>query len=228
MWIPGSTLGAPALFLAGTASSLHCGLMCGALGVHHVRAAGTLRAATALAWLHSGRILGYGLLGVLAGAVGQSILLRLPAVISGQLLQAVAALGLVVVGARMVNRRSRDRACCVPRGEGLLRRCPPRLNLLARGLLWALVPCGLLYSLLLLAALSGSPWSGGLLTTAFASGGAPLLAGIGWSGRHRETPPGRGAGWWLIGLGMVCLAASLLLPAGLAPYWCGAPGRPPV
>ena len=44
MWIPGSTLGAPALFLAGTASSLHCGLMCGALGVHHVRAAGTLRA----------------------------------------------------------------------------------------------------------------------------------------------------------------------------------------
>ncbi|HZR34571.1 MAG TPA: sulfite exporter TauE/SafE family protein [Nevskia sp.] len=227
MWIPGSTLGAPALFLAGTASSIHCGLMCGALGVHHARAGGALPAGAALAWLHGGRILGYGLLGALAGAAGQSLLWHLPRVVTGQVLQAFAALCLVLVGARMLAGRGRNRACCVPRSEGLLRRCPPRLNLLLRGLLWALIPCGLLYSLLLLAALSGGALSGALLTAAFACGGAPLLAGIGWSGRNREQRPHHGAGWWLIGLGLVCLAAALLLPAGLAPGWCEVPGRAP-
>jgi sulfite exporter TauE/SafE len=146
--------------------------------------------------------------------------------LSGQVLQGFAALCLVVVGARLAAGHGRTRDCCAAQAGGRLQRCPSRLNLFLRGLLWALVPCGLLYSLLLLAALSGSAAGGAALTAAFACGGTPLLAGIGWSGRHREARLQRGAGWWLVALGTVCLAAVVLMPAGIAPGWCSLPGRP--
>jgi sulfite exporter TauE/SafE len=222
MWIPAAGLGAPALFLAGAASGVHCGLMCGAIGIHQARGAGSLPAAAALAWVQAGRILGYALLGALAGALGQTILLHLPGPRAGQALQALAALGLAGVGLRLLRQGGAPPACCVPRAAPR-RRWPPRLALLGRGLLWALLPCGLLYSLLLLAALSGSAWSGALLSGAFAAGGAPLLAGIGWSGRRRAAIAPRRAGWWLIAAGLAGCAATLLFPAVIA-GWCAARG----
>ena len=49
---------------------------------------------------------------------------------------------------------------------------------LAAGFAWALMPCGLLYSAVLVAALSGGAWQGALSMAAFAVGGAVwLLAG---------------------------------------------------
>jgi sulfite exporter TauE/SafE len=221
MWIPAAGLGAPALFLAGAASGVHCGLMCGAIGIHQARAAGGLPAAAALAWVQAGRILGYALLGALAGAAGQSILLHLPGPRAGQILQALAALGLAGVGLRLLLQGGPPAACCVPQTPPLRRW--PRLGLLGRGLLWALLPCGLLYSLLLIAALSGSAASGALLTGAFAAGGAPLLAGIGWGGRRHAAIPARRAGWWLIAAGLTGCAATLLFPAAIA-GWCAARG----
>jgi sulfite exporter TauE/SafE len=221
MWIPAASLGAPALFLAGAASGVHCGLMCGAIGIHHARAAGGLPAASALAWVQAGRILGYTLLGALAGALGQSVLLHLPSPRAGQYLQALAALGLAGAGLRLLLRSGAPPACCMPPAPPQRCRWPLRPGLLGRGLLWALLPCGLLYSLLLLAALSGSAGSGALLSGAFAAGGAPLLAGIGWSGRRHGAIPPRRAGWWLIATGLAGCAASLLFPAAIA-GWCAA------
>lgn len=222
MWVPGSLLTMPALFLAGTAASAHCALMCGAVSVHHARAAGPLPLAQALAWTHGGRILGYAVLGGLAGAAGQAILRFLPAAGLGRWIQLLAAAGLIGVGLRMVLARPAVAPCCKAPAPQLLSRWPLRAQLFARGLLWAALPCGLLYSVLLLSAISGGALSGGLLAGAFALGGVPLLAAIGWSGARRSLPARRlrTAGWGLVGLGAAAAAAVLLSHTGLAFGWC--------
>lgn len=228
MWLPWSTLGVPALLLAGAAAGIHCTAMCGALGTHHLRAAQGLPAAEALFWLHSGRVLGYGALGLAFGALGQSLLRHLPAPWIGAALQATADLALIGVGAQLLAVRKPAPACChapaPPKSAWI--ELPPWLNLFGRGLLWAAMPCGLLYSVLLLAALSGDAASGGLLAGAFALGGTPLLAAVAWRGARRAQPGSRLAGWWLIGLGVLGLAAILVLPHAGLPGWCAPAGRP--
>ena len=47
---------------------------------------------------------------------------------------------------------------------------------LLTGLLWALLPCGLLYSALVVAALAAQPWQGALVMTLFALTSAAVLA----------------------------------------------------
>jgi sulfite exporter TauE/SafE len=222
--MPGSLLTAPALFLAGMGASVHCSLMCGALSVHHARASARLPLPYQLALTQAGRVLGYGALGALAGGAGQAVLRHLPALALGRTLQALAALGLIVVGAQLAWSRPPAPACCrAPEPQGL-RRWPSGAQAFSRGLLWAAVPCGLLYSVLALAAVSGNAGSGALLSGAFALGGSPLLAAVGWSGARRTLPARRlrGTGWGLMGLGAAGLAAIVLLHAG-GPAWCSLP-----
>ena len=90
-----------------------CAALCGALSAHQTRAAaGGLPLPTALAWLHGGRVLGYGLLGVGAGVVGQSLLKHLPSPEIGRLIQSGAALVLVAIGVRLLRKRPRAPTCC--------------------------------------------------------------------------------------------------------------------
>ncbi len=222
MWIPGSVLSAPALFLAGSAASVHCALMCGAVSAHHARAARPLPLTQSLAWIHCGRVLGYAAFGVLAGAAGQAIVLHLPNASTGRLLQGGAALVLVLIGLRMVVSPRLAPACCQIPTKQPFKHWPLRLELLIRGLLWAAIPCGLLYSVLLLCALSGDFVTGGLLAGAFALGGAPLLAIVGWRGARGGSALSRqGTGWWLIALGLAGLAAILVMPSIGGTAWCG-------
>jgi len=58
-------------------------------------------------------------------------------------------------------------------GQGLSKAGRP----LAAGLLWALLPCGLLYSALAIAALASDPLRGGLVMAAFGAGTAANLLG---------------------------------------------------
>ncbi|MBL6751959.1 MAG: sulfite exporter TauE/SafE family protein [Nevskia sp.] len=224
MWVPGSLLTAPALFLAGMTASVHCTLMCGGLSIHHARAAPAERLAQALALTHGGRLLGYAALGAAAGAAGQGILRHLPAPALGRTLQVLAAAGIIAIGAQMALARRPAAACCrvaEPRGP---RRRAPALRSFGRGLLWAAVPCGLLYSVLGLAAVSGDAASGALLAGAFGLGGSPLLAAAGWGGARRTQPLHRlrATGWGLMGLGAAGLAAIVLLHAA-GPAWCSLP-----
>jgi hypothetical protein len=226
IWIPGGLLTAPALFLAGAAASVHCAVMCGALSVHHARSAPELSAREALLWTHGGRVAGYAAMGSIAGAAGQAVLRHLPAVELGRGVQMMAALALVAVGIWLLLRRPRSSpACCRIPGAQATAHWPVRMRLLARGLLWALLPCGLLYAVLLLSAMSASAVSGAMLTAAFALGGSPLLALIGWSGRHRPAAElaNRAAGLWLIGLGAIGVIAPIVFGSGGVIAWC-APG----
>lgn len=213
-------LSAPALFLAGAAAGLHCALMCGAWQALHLADRGTLSLPRALTLLHGVRVTGYALLGAIAGGAGGVLLRALPGTGVGRLLQVLAGASLVAAGILQLHgRASAAKACCVPAPRALSG-VPPPARLIARGLLWALLPCGILYAMLPLAVFSGSAATGAALLAAFGLGTTPLLAGS--AGVLALTRAGRVAGIVLIGAGVASAAAVLLESAALL-SWCRAP-----
>jgi len=181
-------LTAPALFLAGATTSLHCALMCGAVNAAQARSHGPVPLPAALALVHAGRVLGYALLGLLAGALGARLAFWLPDVAGGRALQGLAALALIAAGLQQFGVRPLVRAnhaaCLRDGGMGGIGGLtpmgfPPRLRLFSQGLLWALMPCGILYTVVLLAGLTASPVAGFLLLAAFGLGTVPLMGASG-------------------------------------------------
>ncbi|MBX6419751.1 MAG: sulfite exporter TauE/SafE family protein [Nevskia sp.] len=223
----GVPLTVPALFAAGLASSLHCTFMCGALNAAQARTRGAVGLNQALLLIHGGRVAGYAGLGAAAGALGQSLIHALPATAAGGAVQAAAAAALIGIGLRQwrAPARAAHDACHVPRA-GFAARFPARLRLPLQGLCWALLPCGILYGALLLAAFSGGALSGALLLLAFGLGTLPLLyAGGGlFAATARPSPQlRRVSGLALVALGLASFAAVLLHPAWLPGLWCHTP-----
>jgi sulfite exporter TauE/SafE len=98
---------------------------------------------------------------------------------------------------------------------------------LAMGVLWAFLPCGLLYSALLVAAMASDPIGGALVMAMFALGTSVTMTAGPWLWlRLRGTTPGDGS--WGIRLAGLALAASsswalwMGLTHGTAP-WCVVP-----
>lgn len=168
-------------FMMGVLGGAHCVAMCG--GSSSALCAGAPRAGRLGVAYNGGRVVGYAVLGLLVGALGS-----LPpdgpldAVRFG--LRALAALCMLAVGLHLVGLPS-----FVGRleelGGPLWRRLAPfaaRLLPLrsipaavAVGALWALMPCGLLYGALALAATAGSPLAGAVTMAAFAVGTLPTM-----------------------------------------------------
>ena len=178
MMVTVTTLGLPALLLAGLAASPHCAAMC---GLWQARLAAHQDSA-----FHLGRVLAYGVLGALAGSAG-AVLLWL----SGGLMVAeglrLAAL-LVLMTLALWPLRHRRRSPCHARTDG-------RRGLLA-GLALGLVPCPLLYAAAAYAALSADPRQGALLMVAFALGSLPLLQAGTWGWRRLLPTAGVTGGVW--------------------------------
>lgn len=193
-------LTAPALFLAGATSSLHCALMCGAVNAAQARSHGPVPLRQALALVHGGRVLGYALLGLLAGALGAQLAFWLPDTLGGRALQGLAALALVVAGVQhwrgpsgdgLPRSRSRHAGCAARRVRSPspdvhaarekidLTLFSTRVRLFGQGLLWALMPCGILYTVVLLAGLAARPVAGFFLLAAFGLGTVPLMGATG-------------------------------------------------
>lgn len=85
-------------------------------------------------------------------------------------------------------------------GAATLRRLRPLTASPARHLLlgaaWVLMPCGMLYSALMLAALASQPLQGALVMGLFALGGAAALSGAPWLWhRLRRGPDGAQPAW---------------------------------
>ena len=179
-----------AALIAGLSGSAHCFAMCGglagALGMR-ARATSSGRSAgfNALAY-HVGRIGGYMLAGALCGAFGAGLqsaldLARLSVglrIASGVLLMLVAARVLFAwnllawldgLGARFW-RRLQPAAHRAARSSGLG-------SALSLGLMWGWLPCGLVYSMLLFAALSGTALNGAMIMAAFGAGTLPSMLG---------------------------------------------------
>lgn len=182
---------------AGIAGSVHCVAMCGGIAGFGAVAAGPRPSRPlGLALLfHGGRILSYSLigLGLAFGARGASKLF--PAAFEGAgrfiaaaFMAALAVrillnrdvLGLERAGARLFRRLA-------PVWRQLLR-APGALRQLALGTVWGLMPCGLVYSMLAVAAASGQPLLAMASMAAFGLGTVPaLFAFTVGAGRLRST-----------------------------------------
>lgn len=183
-------IGLAAAFVAGVAGSVHCLAMCGGLSGALGMRARKLGASPARTFLHNasyqfGRVGSYTLAGALCGSFGGLLatLMDLSSVTKG--LRVVAGLLLiaislrVLVGWRLFGRLERLGAKLWSRLSPLAR--PIQQNhlggSLALGALWGWLPCGMVYSMLLFAALSGSAWQGAATMLMFGVGTWPAMLG---------------------------------------------------
>jgi len=215
--------------MMGVLGGPHCVAMCGAACAGLGQAAGAHRL-RALWSFQIGRLLGYSLLGAAAAysvqglgwLTTQSAALR---PLWTLLHLAAVALGLVLV----VQARQPVWLDAAARGLwGRVRAFHQRSGDAAPGvigMLWALMPCGLLYSALMVAALAGDPLNGAVSMAFFAVGSSLSL----WTGPWlllRLQSVGDGAwGVRLAGLALVAMSSWALwmgLVHDQAP-WCVTP-----
>ena len=189
-----ATLALSAL-LMGVVGGPHCVVMCGAACAGLGQAAGPRRN-TALLLFQLGRVLGYALLGGLAAASLQGLgwltvrsatlrpvwsLFHVAALVLGLVLlwQGRQPLWLDGIG-RKIWMRARQ--------MGVAQGALP----LVLGVLWALLPCGLLYSALLVAAMAGSVLAGAGAMALFALGTSVTMTVGPWLWLRLRAPGNSG------------------------------------
>jgi len=215
--------------LMGLAGGPHCIAMCGAACAGIGQAAGERRNAAMLTF-QLGRIIGYSSLGALAAASMQGLgwltvqsaalrpvwtLFQVATCVLGLLLlwKAQQPVWLEHAGKAIWQRA---RALAAGRGRGLP---------LVIGALWTFLPCGLLYSALLVAALTGHPLEGAAVMALFALGTSVSLMAGPWLWLRLG---GRGAGDWGVRLAGLVLAVTsawalwMAFAHNSAP-WCAVP-----
>jgi sulfite exporter TauE/SafE len=220
--------------LMGLAGGPHCLAMCGAACV------GITRASPRAMWgFQIGRLLGYSSIGALAAASMQGLgWLTVQSAVFRPVWSFFHVL-LVLLGLWLLWR-AEPPLWLGAWTHGIWRRIKPlgqrqaaRASVaapLVLGWVWALLPCGLLYSALMLAALSDGAWQGAQVMAAFAIGGGGALVLVPWGLRRWQRSP-QGLGRWgewgvrLAGLSL-SLSSGAALWLGLvhnqAP-WCVAP-----
>lgn len=177
-----------AAFIAGVSGSVHCLSMCGGLtgafGMRTRAHGGSARSAFfQVSAYQLGRIASYMLAGALCGAFG-GLLLRVINLASVTLwLRVAAGLLLVMLGLQLLLgwrllRPIETAGAHVWRLIAPLATRLPSTNLpqaLIMGALWGWLPCGLVYSMLMLGVLGGSPGRGALVMLAFGIGTLPSM-----------------------------------------------------
>lgn len=197
-------LGAGAL--AGGLSIPHCIAMCGPLAVF---AAGEKPSPSRIARYQLGRLGAYAVLGAVAGSSGGALASFVTPRWAAVLLSGLVAAAMVLAAVRLLRRPTRD-ATLVSLGKKR-RRAPLVARVLARvpreptafGALTALLPCGALYSAVLVAAGMGAWQAGALAMSAFASTSGLGLASSAILGQRAQVSP----------RGRRVLAAALLVGA---------------
>lgn len=193
----------------GLAGGPHCVAMCGAACAGLGHAAGT-QSIPVLLRFQFGRVLGYAALGALAAASMQGL---------GWMTTQTAALRPVWtmfhVAALLIGLLLLWRAQQPIWMEDLARRLWARVRRLATGhgwwgplalgMAWAFLPCGLLYSALLVAALAANAWQGGAVMAAFAAGTAVSMSLGPWLWLRLR---GAGHGDWGVRLAGLALSGS--------------------
>jgi sulfite exporter TauE/SafE len=215
--LTGMMLGAPAMLLLGLSSSPHCALMCAPLTQF---GAARGRAASDTLMLHLGRLTAYAILGALAGGIGGAMLMLLERYGIGGIVRWIAAGSLLLLGAVQWHAARPRPACCAPTVP--LNRL--HLPAFARGLMWGLLPCPLLWAVLGLVTLSGNALQAALLTLAFGLGTSPLLLAItGIGSRIAGKIPerhGRRSAAVMMALGGLWIAATTPLAARTIAGFC--------
>jgi len=220
-------------FFGGT----HCVVMCG--GIAGVLSGGlvelrTKQGAARARWreagltlaYNAGRIATYSALGALLGVLGGSIE-RFPALRdAGLAMRVLAGLTLVGLGAHLAGwfphfaRLERVGLPLWQRVAPITKRLLPAQTVPAAvglGLAWGLMPCGLVYSALAIAAVSESAPAGALAMAAFGLGTLPALLAAGAAGAQVGVLL-RNA-WVRRTAGVLVAVAGLMHVAGSARQW---------
>lgn len=218
-------------FLAGFVGSAHCLGMCGGISglfALHSSVRGLGRQLPLALVYNAGRLASYTILGFAVAAVGSRFGALAPAV--GKPVRLIAGAVIVLIGLRIAfNFRAlgfleRMGGVAWSHVSPLAGRLLPVTSLpraLGLGLLWGLIPCGLVYSVLLVAATSARATDGALVMLAFGIATTPamLLTGLG-AARLAQLMQDRrtrlGAGLLIVMLGILTLAMPItaLLSSG--------------
>jgi sulfite exporter TauE/SafE len=184
--------------LMGLAGGAHCLVMCaapcGALtgqggaaqegaeqAVHWVPRGGVVRRTAAF---HAGRLAGYAAAGALAALAMDSLAWLTQQTTALRPVWTLMHVAMMAWGLMMLIQ-SRQPAWVEQAGRAVWGRVRPLVGapagVLVAGFLWALMPCGLLYSALLVAALSGGPAEGALTMALFGVGSGVWLVSGPWA-----------------------------------------------
>lgn len=227
--------------MLGLAASGHCMLMCGgiasALGMATERRADGRPRRDLLVGYQFGRISGYALAGGLLGGVGAAMYNAMDQDTLRLTLRILVAAAFLVVAVGLFTGRGVLEKLVGTRVWG---RIAPKMRRLlpvdslpkawAFGLVWGWMPCGFVYTVLLLAWTSMNPWSSAAIMAAFGFGTLPAVLGISlgstWLSRIAGARLRRGAAVLMLGLAALTIAgpwlAPLGMPAALLPFDCTA------
>src|SRR5579872_4243794 len=233
--------------LAGLLGSAHCAAMCGGIAMAlGAVPAGRERNGRLLLY-HAGRLASYGAAGAIAGAAGAAVGFAFAISRWSEILRLSTATVVVVIGLDIaLSGSGRARWLSLPERAGArlwgrivpLARAPLSVagqgtRALMLGLLWGWLPCGLVYSVLLAAAVTGGAAGGAMTMIAFGVGTVPAMAGISFLGSRLPAPHGSlsrllGAGLVACGLWTAIVPIAVLSGSHLHPHHeAAAPVRNP-
>ncbi|HXQ31165.1 MAG TPA: sulfite exporter TauE/SafE family protein [Steroidobacteraceae bacterium] len=177
-----------AALAAGFAGSAHCAVMCGGIASAAGASfgAGARRPLGAALAFNGARLACYAAVGAALAATLGSLASAAPIpqlALGARLLAALLLAGLAVrlvtgrdlLGAERLGYLAWSR---LRPAFGHAARLPPLLRPAALGALWGFMPCGLVYSVLLVAAATGRPLTGALTMLAFGAGTLPAMVGL--------------------------------------------------
>lgn len=183
-------------WLAGTLGGVHCVAMCGGFVAAITGANGSarpLRWARTITWhqlaANLGRIMTYTTLGAIVGGAGSGLFMAAQWLPVQRALYVIANLTLMTIAITIVWRRepfswlqritTRAFTRLAP-VIGPLARTRGVLSQVALGMVWGLVPCAMIYSVLPVALFSGDALQGAFVMLAFGLGTLPNLFVTGW------------------------------------------------
>jgi sulfite exporter TauE/SafE len=185
-------------------------------------AAGMRRQLPLAVTYNAGRLASYAVLGFVVAAVGARFAGLTPA-LAGPV-RLAAGIVIILIGLQIafdlrllawlerMGGRLWERIAPLAKGLMPVTSLPRALGL---GLLWGLLPCGLVYSVLLVAATTAQPANGALIMLAFGLGTTPamLLTGLGAARLSQLMQQRRtrlGAGLLIVVLGMLTIAMPVM------------------
>lgn len=211
-----TSMAVTALFM-GLVGGPHCVAMCGAACAGISRAAGE-RSTQALWSFQLSRMLGYSLFGAFAAGSVQGLALLGTNTVAIRPIWTMFHAAVLLLGVVLIWQ-ARQPAWIDSLGQALWRKARPVLSRLGPrapivlGVAWALMPCGLLYSALLVASLSANVLEGAAIMALFALGTSISLTAAPWLLLRLRAGQ---SGAWAIRLAGVALA----LTSGWA-LWMG-------
>lgn len=211
--------------LAGVAASLHCAGMCGPIASGLVLALAPHGSAHAplptLLVAQAGRVSAYAAAGAVVGLFGTTIYAGLDREVAHTVLRWAAGATLMWIGLSVAGLAPAPSALdSVARfiTERLVRiRLSPQpsywLWVYATGLMWGLLPCGMVFATLFFAMMSGTAAQGAIIMLGFGLGTLPSVTGAAFGVASLKGWADRRGPRTAIGLALVSIAAiSLLVP----------------